>query len=759
VVYQPLNEQLEVFFAGTDGVLYDVWKDNNNPWKGPVGLTPPGFAPSGAHVAGAYYPTFKTLEVFLVDGRGVVNVVWKDNNGNWQGPVGLTPEGVAPPGAPLTVVYQPLNEQLEVFFAGTDGVLYDVWKDNNNPWKGPVGLTTALAGCAISGVYYAPNQQLETYFIDASGAFNVLWKDHNSAWQGPVGVTDRRFVAGAPIAAALYPKYDQLEAFSVDRDGLLNVEWKVHNQAWLPCPVPLTGTPPPALAIPAVVDTPTVMSTQRIGQLTGAPDPQNLPSLNPPDAGEWTGCGVTGTDLGACAEHGNRLYFFFGDTLPGGGPVQPNYDLVAWTDDTDLQAGGFALHPVKDGRWFDPFAIDSNIGPLPIGRTPTGAFSYGDTVYVFALWDDPRDGPQPLPSAVLASKPDPGQAGTFHFEFTLSKSKFWQVSAVAVRNAEHPGLPAPDGDGVVLLGGGLGDQIYLAWMALQPGRGPDPSTIRYYIGGWSWTAAEDQAVGVVPLPKHYTSVSALWREDAGQWMIAYSLANKVYPPNKDDPAPNVPAGPVVARFAANPWGPWSDEVQIFNPCRERAYGNFMHWSGMDDLNTLIPPSETAWGDSPGTAYGAFMMDRFTTFDPATRDLSVAYLMSTSSPYQVQVMRTVVRLPPPAHTGTLSPVHTIAGLASTNVTYSVPETDLLDWLNDPDTPYPALAQALLTLLQAKRLKQPVNIDVIRGYYEDNLGQPSPRSPDAVNMDALKTAVLEASNENNGTSVTDFQALLT
>jgi hypothetical protein len=138
--------------------------------------------------------------------------------------------------------------------------------------------------CAVSAVYYPPNQQLETYVIDVSGAFIVAWKDHNGPWQGPIGTTDRRFVPGAPIAAAVYPKYDQLEAFSVDSSGLLNDEWKVHNQAWLPCPVPLAGTPPPTPPIPAVVQTPTVITTQRLAQLTGAPDPQGLPILNAPDS-------------------------------------------------------------------------------------------------------------------------------------------------------------------------------------------------------------------------------------------------------------------------------------------------------------------------------------------------------------------------------------------------------------------------------------------------------------------------------------------
>ncbi|OBF50472.1 hypothetical protein A5787_08030 [Mycobacterium sp. 852002-50816_SCH5313054-b] len=778
VVYQSLNEQLEVFFIGADGALYDVWKDNNNPWKGAVGLTPAGFAPPGAHVAGAYYPTFKTLEVFTTDNQGVVNDVWKLNNRAWQAPLSLTPTVHASPGAPLTVLYQPLNDQLEVFFTSTDGGLYDVWKDNNNPWKGPVRLATAQAGCGIAGLYYAPAEQLEVYSIDASGAFNVLWKNHNGAWQSPVGVTDQRFVAGAPIAAAVYPKYDHVEAFSVDRGGLLNVEWKVHNQAWLPCPVPLAGTPPPASPIPAVVDSPTVIRTERVGQLTGEPDPQNLPSLNPPNAGEWGGCGATGTDLGACTQLGDRIYFFFGDTLPGGGGgPAANTDLVAWTDDTELQPGGFTLHPVKDkdGHWFDPFAVQiGNNQPftLPEGQTPTGAFTYNQTVYVMAVWSDhaevtPPGWSNPPVSTLLTSKPNPGMPGPFKFEYKLSRfrdgsgAKFWQVAAVVVDNAQHPGLPSPDGQGVVLLGGGWGNQLCLAWMSLQPGS-PDPSTIRYCTGDSSWTpahtnvddalAAEVSAVGLAPLPAHYTSISALWIEDAGQWVVAYSLANK--------PDPLLPAGPVVVRFAPNPWGPWSDEVPIFNPCRERAYGNFMHWSGMDDLNTRIPPTWLAWQDTPGFAYGAFMIDKFTNFDRDTRDLNLVYLMSTSSPYQVQVMRTVVRLPPPARVAPSSPTDTIAALASANIVRSVDESYLLDWLGNPYSGYPALAQALLSLLQGRRLEQPVEIDVVNGFYTgpQYLNQPTPLSADTVNIAALTTALLDASNERNGGNPTRLEDLL-
>src|SRR5262249_1544499 len=142
-VYQPINEQLEVFIVGANGALDVVWKEHNGVWKAPFSLTGAGFATQGAHVAAAYYPSFRQLEVFVVDKNGVFNVVWKQNNGAWRSPVGLTPPGFAPQGAPLTAVYQPLNEQLEVFIVDRRAAVSVIWKANNGPWNAPVGLTAA----------------------------------------------------------------------------------------------------------------------------------------------------------------------------------------------------------------------------------------------------------------------------------------------------------------------------------------------------------------------------------------------------------------------------------------------------------------------------------------------------------------------------------------------------------------------------------------------------------------------------------------
>lgn len=87
--------------------------------------------------------------------------------------------------------------------------------------------------------------------------------------------------------------------------------------------------------------TPQLLSTGRIGQLTGStspdppwPDPidaQGWPLLN--DTGLW---GVNGVDLGANTEHDNsRLNFFFGDVA-----IDHNPDFIAWTDDRSVWRNG-----------------------------------------------------------------------------------------------------------------------------------------------------------------------------------------------------------------------------------------------------------------------------------------------------------------------------------------------------------------------------------------------------------------------------------
>ncbi len=71
----------------------------------------------------------------------------------------------------------------------------------------------------------------------------------------------------------------------------------------------------------------------------------------------------------------------------------------------------------------------------------------------------------------------------------------------------------------------------------------------------------------------------------------------------------------------------------------------MHWPGADSIDRDIPPlppfepgSTTIRQDRPGWAYGPFILNRFTQWNPDTRELDFYYLMSTGRPYQVQLMQ-------------------------------------------------------------------------------------------------------------------------
>jgi hypothetical protein len=99
---------------------------------------------------------------------------------------------------------------------------------------------------------------------------------------------------------------------------------------------------------------------------------------------------------------------------------------------------------------------------------------------------------------------------------------------------------------------------------------------------------------------------------------------------------------------------------------------------------------------------------------------------------------------------------IQALGRMGVDFSVPESDLRQWLTNPFTPYSAITQALLLL--RRQLKAPVFLDVIVWNYEHTPGVASPRTAADVEVEVLKKAILEGSNVRHGTQVTEFEQLL-
>jgi hypothetical protein len=245
-VFEPnANQQLEVFAATSDGTLKDVWKAHDGPWARAFSVTGPGFATGNGQVAAVWQPLNEHLEVFAVDSSGTLKVVWKAHDGGWAQPANLTGPGFAPAGAPVAAVWQPLDEHLEVFVVDGSGSVQDVWKAHDGAWQPAVAVAGpgfAQPGAALSAVWQPLDEHLEVFGVSPNGTVNDVWKAHDGAWQAAFPISGANFaLPGAPVSAVWQPLDEHLEVFGVDpNSGALNDVWKAHDAAWQPA-FPVSG--------------------------------------------------------------------------------------------------------------------------------------------------------------------------------------------------------------------------------------------------------------------------------------------------------------------------------------------------------------------------------------------------------------------------------------------------------------------------------------------------------------------------------------
>jgi len=225
---------------------------------------------------------------------------------------------------------------------------------------------------------------------------------------------------------------------------------------------------------------------------------------------------------------------------------------------------------------------------------------------------------------------------------TDQPQKFWGVAPVVVRHAQHPYLPPSQEEySLVIFGFGLGDgfglgNFYLGWMPLGD-EGPRLQSTLYYTGKGNlpWDRDVANAISIGEAPRGYTSLSAAWLHGPGRWIILYSRGS-------DAEGTDGFRQPALAQFGALPWQ-LSEDVVIFDPQRENAWGTYMHQPFLDDINPSLPPAEPPGIDHPGWAYGVYLLTKYTEWAPETRELGIYYLLSLSSPYQVQMMYTRMRI--------------------------------------------------------------------------------------------------------------------
>ena len=97
------------------------------------------------------------------------------------------------------------------------------------------------------------------------------------------------------------------------------------------------------------------------------------------------------------------------------------------------------------------------------------------------------------------------------------------------------------------------------------------------------------------------------------------------------------------------------------------------------------------------------------------------------------------------------------LLAHGIDYSITEAEMRDFISNPFTPYPALAAAIARDFPGGGLHRPVEIDVVRFFYEEVQGAASPRSVDQVDRQTLENAIISAHNNRYGEKVTRIEQI--
>lgn len=337
--------------------------------------------------------------------------------------------------------------------------------------------------------------------------------------------------------------------------------------------------------------------------------------------------GLYGTDLGQSFNWGLKTFFLFGDTvglLEEGArrEADVNEDTIAYSTDTDPEdclslnflAGtprpsGFAAYLTPDVKRADGSKVANGAYEVPIA-----GFVVNNVMYVIFTTDVDWSGglsyPRGVYASVLGKSTDSGK--TFTAVYDLSRyvwnnagdtgGKFINVSVATVNNADVPGLPDASGSGILLWGSAwnLESSVYLAY--LPAAKVGDKTAIRYFKGMASgqplWSAKEDDAVPVhgmqSPSDAHVREMSVTWNAYLKKWLMFY--------------------GGGLYRFAAKPWGAWSDENVLYDAWANEGYCHYLHgyrqeWCDGNDASCALSPcpygDDESWlcdvkrCDSPG----------------------------------------------------------------------------------------------------------------------------------------------------------------
>jgi hypothetical protein len=146
-----------------------------------------------------------------------------------------------------------------------------------------------------------------------------------------------------------------------------------------------------------------------------------------------------------------------------------------------------------------------------------------------------------------------------------------------------------------------------------------------------------------PPPYHQCvgELSVAYVEQWGKWAMLYSCGD-----SPDDGYNKENVRGIYLRTADVPWGPWSGPKLIFQPKEPHGYCRFMYSANPcaanepnpRDEGVQNPKGQLSWGGE----YAPMLLPTYTTVEGDST--SLYFFMSTWNPYQVVLIRTLIRPP-------------------------------------------------------------------------------------------------------------------
>ncbi len=299
-----------------------------------------------------------------------------------------------------------------------------------------------------------------------------------------------------------------------------------------------------------------VTDVEIVARLTGAA------SMNETDA-----VGIGGTDLGHMVNHNGRTYFLFGDTFSGANPsVGGNWrsNVMAYTTDTDP----------SDGILFDDWITDISdtareviasgriTNPPTITEIPTGAISIGNRIYAWYMavdwWGPPGEWNANYSGLAYWQEGDDTFTVVDGYEFPGS-GNFGMVAA-SFRND-----PAGVSDDHLYIWGTPAGRLGGVKLArVHPDQVTDQDAYQYFAGmaGDEPTWITNEYAAELIVDPTVGEMSVMYHQAAGAWTMLYLNHN---------------AYAIELREAPEPWGPWSEPIEVLTGLEAPAlYGSYMN---------------------------------------------------------------------------------------------------------------------------------------------------------------------------------------